>query len=193
MRADYWNDRCLAREGGAAELENERNVRQIALDFAENYRDWFSRLALIKEAHSFVRRCGLPPFNSSLPFFQDDPEAEPLNVLKADGAVVNHNAERHDWINKRYKQVTRERDKHWREVVKLLSGGDGGGRAAQAVGMAEPATCLRFWADLDDSLTRRLFGESKVKDRPNRYVMWGGWARNGRKPVRTQPSRAANR
>jgi tetratricopeptide (TPR) repeat protein len=193
LRADYWNDRCLAREGGAAELENERNVRQIALDLAENDRDWFSRLALIKEAHSFVRRCGLPPFNSSLPFFQDDPEAEPLNVLKADGAVVNHNAERHDWINKRYKQVTRERDKHWREVVKLLSGGDGGGRAAQAVGMAEPATCLRFWADLDDSLTRRLFGESKVKDRPNRYVMWGGWARNGRKPVRTQPSRAANR
>lgn len=114
MRTDFWES-CLEPGPSMAtvldELDREDQARELGMRFAENDRDWLSRVDLIDEALAFSRRHGLDGFSSAFPSFQDDPmirayasdslQGEFVGVPYPDGfadAVVRRREERWGWV-----------------------------------------------------------------------------------------------
>ena len=163
-RADFWRTHA-DRDADAAvadELNREWDLRVFVLDYAQNDRDWRSRLRLIEECHAFARRRTLPEFVTSLPSFQDDPAAH--RYLEA-RRQARSNLTDEQFAHNYYNGKIRKRNRAWPRVAarskQLLreAAADAGAVHGPVVEASE------FWRELDETLTTTLYGADATRNR----------------------------
>ncbi|MFR9802566.1 tetratricopeptide repeat protein [Pseudonocardia sp. RS010] len=113
---------CTAAE--REELLREPAIRKLILRYAEENRDWDTRLKLIREAHRLTTVLGVRSFTAALPPFQEDHAAQ--QFARRWAATEKHQNDRKhtcrvtDFVPLYFSNVVTWRDRRWPYLAQLL-------------------------------------------------------------------------